>query len=169
MYQTARTIINPFQPQDFVALHQLFCEQEEAMRLTLKGGCLTLKEFLNLLEQQFILTTDAQLGFWVVRNAIDHAVMGITGYLPCNYLGAEDVEFGFILGEQYWGQGFATELGDFLINHYAPNILKAKRVLATVSPLNKGSNKVMKKLGLSPIKEITIASRGARIVYSKDL
>lgn len=169
MYHTARTSISHFTADDFVALHDLFCQQDEVMCLTLKGRCFTLKELLYLLQEKFAFSSNDTLGFFVVREAATNVIMGITGYLPCNYLEVEDVEFGFILNKPYWGKGYATELGQFLINDYAVHVLKAKRVLATVSPYNDGSSKVMEKLDMQYVKEIEVAERGRRMLYKKEL
>jgi len=48
---------------------------------------------------------------------------------------------------QYWGKGFAVELGEALIQ-YAFDHLGSKRVYATIDPENIASLHTVKKLGM---------------------
>ena len=78
-----------------------------------------------------------------------------------------DLEFGFVLHQEYWGKGFATEIGQFWVD-FAKNELQKPRILAAASPKNHASINAIKKLGLTEVKEIASDDRGTRLVFLKE-
>lgn len=56
-------------------------------------------------------------------------------------------EIGYRLKKEFWGQGLATEGGQGLID-YGRSKLNITRFVAVADPENKGSRKVLEKLGL---------------------
>lgn len=56
-------------------------------------------------------------------------------------------EIGYVVHPDYWGQGYATEAGELLLN-LGYSVLKLHRIYATCHPENKGSAKVLEKLGM---------------------
>lgn len=107
---------------------------------------------------------DGQLGVSTLVERETTRVIGLGGVLECDYLGRRDYEFGFILGKNHWGKGYATEIGhaqiDFIDEH-----LKADRVIALASKDNSASIKTLKKLGLSYLKTVRTEGRGDRDVF----
>lgn len=79
-------------------------------------------------------------------------------------------EIGFGVARKYWKQGYATEIGQALLNA-AFTHFKLHRVLAQCSPENKASIRVMQKLGMAReglLRDVTMA-RGkwwSSVVYS---
>lgn len=61
-----------------------------------------------------------------------------------------DAEIGYVLRQDSWGQGFATEAANAVIRwvRQEPGIA---RLVATCRPENIGSVRVLEKLGLSPV------------------
>lgn len=55
---------------------------------------------------------------------------------------------GYILNRRYWGNGYATEAAETLVDHLF-NELGVHRVYATCSPENHASINVLEKLGMS--------------------
>ena len=55
-------------------------------------------------------------------------------------------EIGYVLGRDYWGQGFAHE-GLLALVDFAFGELKLRRLEAEIDPRNKASDKVLRKLG----------------------
>lgn len=138
------------------------------MQNTLKGRVLTANELQKIVEDDFITTTDETVGFWCLTNKEDNAFIGVSGLLKCNYLGKESYEFGFILDDNFWGKGIATEIGKFWID-YAKNQLNLSEILATASPENHASRRVLEKLDLQMVRQFTSKERGARLLFSKKL
>ncbi|BDS12160.1 GNAT family N-acetyltransferase [Aureispira anguillae] len=168
MHQTERLMMLPFAPEHFNHLLDLFCNNKKVMTSALKGRVLSLKEFLRLLSEQFILSPKDDNGFLCLFNRQNHQFVGVTGLLACHYLEQKDWEFGFILHQDYWGKGLATEIGNFWID-YAKNNKQLSRILATTRPDNHLSKKVLKKLRMQEQKTIFIKDRGQRLVFVKDL
>ena len=59
-------------------------------------------------------------------------------------------EFGYWLGRDYWGQGYATEAGKGLL-HYAAQKLSSPKIKASYMKENVASANVLKKLGFNKV------------------
>ena len=105
MYETERLRVCPFALEYFEALQDLFCNNELAMRSTLKGRTFTFQEFTGLLVHHFTSSEEEKIGFMLVLLKATNELIGVSGLLPCDYLGEVDYEFGFILHEKAWGKG----------------------------------------------------------------
>jgi len=90
--------------------------------------------------------------------------VGFAGLVPCSDLGERDYEIGFVLGHEFWGRGFATEIGRAQIE-YGLNTLGCERLLAKVAPQNRASISVLNKLGMEHHATIETKDRGIREVY----
>ncbi|MCL5247481.1 GNAT family N-acetyltransferase [Cellulophaga sp. 20_2_10] len=168
MLQSQRIQFKPLSTTYKKPLEDLFCKNPLVMQNTLKGRVLTANELQKIVEDDFITTIDETVGFWCLTNKEDNAFIGVSGLLKCNYLGKESYEFGFILDDNFWGKGIATEIGEFWID-YAKNQLKLDEILATASPENHASRRVLEKLNLQMVRQFTSKERGARLLFSKKL
>ncbi|ADY29269.1 GNAT family N-acetyltransferase [Cellulophaga lytica] len=168
MLQSQRIQFTPLSTTYRKPLEDLFCKNPLVMQNTLKGRVLTANELQKIVEDDFITTTDETVGFWCLTSKEDNAFIGVSGLLKCNYLGKESYEFGFILDDNFWGKGIATEIGKFWID-YAKNELNLTEILATASPENHASRRVLEKLDLQMVRQFTSKERGARLLFSKKL
>ncbi|MBO0591195.1 GNAT family N-acetyltransferase [Cellulophaga sp. E16_2] len=164
MLQTDRLQFKPYLPEYRLALEKLCCENELVMKSTLKGRVFTKAEFETLLQEEFIKSTHEVFGFWCVVSKANDSLVGISGIHPCHYVDCDSHEFGFILHNDYWGKGLATELGNFWLQH-AKTKLKLPELVATVSPTNNASKKVLEKLALDFVTKFTARDRGDRLLY----
>lgn len=62
------------------------------------------------------------------------------------------IELGYRLKQKWWGQGVATELSQHMLD-YGFNQLKVPEIYAITALHNAGSQGVMKKIGMSFVKE----------------
>lgn len=147
-------------------LEKLFCENHFVMKTVLKGRVFTKDEFKKTLREDFIKSETDKVGFWCITSCSDDKVIGITGLLKCNYLNKDTYEFGCILVENNWGKGFAKEIGKFWFD-YAKNEMNLNELIATVSPENSASLKVLEKLNMEYVDEFTSQERGHRFVFRK--
>ncbi|MFZ6657774.1 GNAT family N-acetyltransferase [Undibacterium sp. TJN19] len=92
------------------------------------------------------------------------AVIGYAGLKPCDALGEDDFEFGFVLQRAAWGKGYATEIGLAQLD-YGFRTIDRPRMLAQVMPANAGSANALLKLGMVFVKEYERPQRGMWHVY----
>ena len=85
-------------------------------------------------------------GLWHVSQRSDGAAIGMCGLLRRDIL--PDVDVGYALLPQFWGQGYAFEAADATLRHAADKF-GLTRVIAVVSEGNSGSIRVLEKLGMS--------------------
>ena len=58
----------------------------------------------------------------------------------------DDVDLGFALLQRFWGQGYAQEAAETMMQH-ARVKLGLRRIVATAKPHNRDSEKLLKKIG----------------------
>lgn len=168
MLKTERVRFELLDTEYIKDIERLFCKNSLVMKSTFKGRVFTKNEFENLLEKDFLKKEEDQFGFRCLLSIPDNKVIGISGLQKINYLEKEYYEFGFILNENYWGKGLATEIGNFWIE-YAKNKIGLTELIATVSPNNKASRRVLEKLKMEYLGEFTSKERGNRLVLRKYL
>jgi ribosomal-protein-alanine N-acetyltransferase len=61
--------------------------------------------------------------------------------------GLEDVDIGYALLERFWGQGYAYEAAQAVMD-YGRTVLGLPRIVAVIAPDNRASARVLEKLGL---------------------
>lgn len=161
---TKRLLLRPLRESDLSSL-QRYLADPEVMRHALFERVLAADEAENFIRKHFAHSRDDGRGLGVLCLRSTNVVIGFAGLLPCQYLDPEDVEFGFVIGPEYQGQGYATEIGRELIRHVLIESRKP-RVLALVNAANAASRKVLEeKLHMTFAGEIETSERGLRRVY----
>lgn len=84
-------------------------------------------------------------GLYLVELKESGAPAGMCGLVKRDSL--EDVDIGFAFLERFWSKGYAVESASAVMD-YAQSALGLKRIVAIVSPGNRGSIKVLEKIGL---------------------
>ena len=89
-------------------------------------------------------------GFLAVERKQDGAFIGDVGLGPMSFSvhGDPKVEIGWLLGKQYWGNGYAPEAAQAWVD-YAFNVLGLPEIVAWTAVINISSQRVMQKLGMS--------------------
>ena len=166
--ETERLLLKSYSKSYFSDVERLFCKNERVMKSTLKGRIFTYEELTELIASKFITSEEEYNGFLCLFLKETNQLVGVSGLLSCTYLKEESYEFGFILDHNVWGKGLATEIGLFWME-FAKENLSLEHILATVSPTNSASRKVMEKLGMELITEIQTEERGKRLVFKRKL
>jgi ribosomal-protein-alanine N-acetyltransferase len=83
-------------------------------------------------------------GLYAVERKESADPIGICGMLKREYL--DDPDLGFAFLRRFWGQGYALESAEAVMQ-YARVTLGLKRIVATTKPHNRDSEKLLKKLG----------------------
>lgn len=112
-------------------------------------------DVINFIRQQYI---DNGIGRWAIIDKKTKEFIGWTGLkyvteLTNNHKNYYDL--GYRLRRKYWGKGIATESAKASLD-YAFDKLNAKEVYAMADSKNDGSNKILKKVGLSFIETFDI-------------
>jgi ribosomal-protein-alanine N-acetyltransferase len=85
----------------------------------------------------------APLGIWAVESKVENEFIGWFMLVKTEF---EFPELGFMILKKHWNKGFATEVGQALID-YAFEDLKFPAVFAVTEVANTTSIQVLKKLG----------------------
>lgn len=164
MRETERLRLELYQPSAKKQLHDLLCTNQKVMSNALSGNVLGIEEFERLLSEEFCISQQSPFGFVTVVEKESNIIIGVSGVLECNYLNDQDIEFGFILDDQYWGKGYATEIGSYWIDFVLGELSK-DRILATTNSENLSSRNVLEKLQMKVHSKINIKNRGERLLY----
>lgn len=88
-------------------------------------------------------------GLLAVERKSDGVLIGDVGIIPVGMpiRGNPPVEIGWLLGKEYWGQGYAPEAARAWLD-YSFNVLNFGEVVAWTATTNLPSQRVMQKLGM---------------------
>jgi RimJ/RimL family protein N-acetyltransferase len=92
-------------------------------------------------------------GYWVWREKATGLVVGRGGLQRKHVGGRDEVEVGWTVMPDRWGEGLATELGAAAVRH-AFGALGLSEVVAYTTPTNVSSRRVMEKLGFEYERDI---------------
>ncbi len=150
-FNSERLTFREFNQKDFTLFSSVFTN-EQVMKYALFDR-FTDEEELKLYFQQILKNNTTEkyrkaYEFAVFKSS-NNSFIGI-GDIEMNYQNqiAVSGEMGYFLLPDFWGNGYATEIGDFLINFSFTN-LKLHRVTASCNSNNKPSERVMQKLGMA--------------------
>lgn len=146
---TPRLILRPFTEADVTPLHRLWSE-EGVLRYFPNPTPPSWERVQRMVSAALDHWAAHGLGWWALVSASSGQLMGRSGlwYLP----ETDEVELDFLLGKQFWGQGFATEAGRADL-YYGFEKLKLERIIGLVHPENLASQRVLEKLGLKFIEQ----------------
>jgi ribosomal-protein-alanine N-acetyltransferase len=88
---------------------------------------------------------DEGFGWWILEHKIDERAIGWCGLRKLESTG--EVEVLYLIAEEYWGQGLATE-GAKISIEYGFNSVSLDEIIGLVLEGNIASNRVLEKSGL---------------------
>ncbi len=140
---TPRLVLREYEMTDVQAVW-LSQRSPEISRYTGDGGVKTVEEIASILERVIVEYDERGFGRWALIHRADTKIIGFAGlkFLPER----NEVDLGYRMSPEYWGQGLATEAGRAVMQ-YAWQTLKLKTVMAMVMPENTASSRVLLKLG----------------------
>jgi [ribosomal protein S5]-alanine N-acetyltransferase len=104
----------------------------------------------------------AHFSAWAMIEKTSRKLIGRCGLHAWNLDGKHEVEVGYVLARQYWGQGFATEAAK-TVRDYAFDRLGFDRLITVIYPENIASQRVAQKLGMRYEKETVVKERSVHI------
>jgi RimJ/RimL family protein N-acetyltransferase len=164
MIDAGKVILRPYKDEDLEPLIAVL-QAAEVMKLTLEERVFTRDEAERFIGSYFAIAGDSE-GFLTISVKATDETIGFAGYRQCQYLGANDLEFGWVIAKGHQGLGYATAIGAKLISHALEN-LKLKRIFAACHPANVASEHVLRdKLGMRFEREVEVRPNYRRRVYA---
>src|SRR3954465_10191091 len=170
---TDRLLLRAPVAEDADALAPMYADPE-VMRYVGDGRTLTRAETERSVRRMIERWEADGFGLFTTVRKEDGAVIGRVGLLVWNTEtwepttraaggnGPTEVEVGYTLGRDFWGQGFATEAAA-AARDYALGELGAKRLIALIIHGNAASERVARKLGLEHERDILLGRREAQL------
>jgi RimJ/RimL family protein N-acetyltransferase len=142
---TPRLTLRPFAEEDIDPLHQILIGKD-VLRYFPKTDPPRREQVERMAFRLFEHWEKYAYGLWAVESRLTGELMGRSGlqYLP----ETEEVEVDFILGREFWGQGFATEAGRTGVR-YGFEALGMENIVGIVHLENGASRRVLEKLGMT--------------------
>lgn len=160
---TERLLLRAARDTDISMLQSRIFSVPDVMQYVFSGVALPADESETLIRQHFNFG-EGKTGLLVLTEKASGDVLGFAGLYPCNVLGGDDFEIGFVLARQAWGQGLSSEIGEAQLA-LGFRELGCKRLLALTYPENAPSRRAIEKLGMHHIEDVSISGRGPRRVY----
>lgn len=133
-------------------------QDAEVMRYINGGKLTSMQTIVEVMLPRMAQYRDAERGYgiWQVRRSDDNAYLGWVLIRPMGFNTAtpssDDVEIGWRLKREYWGQGYASEAANAVAQAVLANNANVQFLSAIAMPDNAGSIGVMRKLGMQFIK-----------------
>ena len=119
----------------------------EVTRFICASGVFTKPEILKRLNTEIQNGSEYGLQYWPIFELATDELIGCCGLRPRR---EKEYEIGFHLRPEFWGQGYAKEAAEAVIQ-YAFAVLKAEKLFAGHNPKNIASQKVLARLGFAYI------------------
>lgn len=133
--------------QDDIKLAELLWGDPEVTRFICASGRFSENDIAIRLKKEIDNNVEHQVQYWPVFELKSDELIGCCGLRPYN---ESQYEIGFHLRPKFWGQGYAVEAANAVID-YAFTVLQAEGLFAGHNPNNTASKKVLVKLGFSYI------------------
>ena len=162
--QSETLLFRPYHDEDFDFLASLLSDPE-MVRFIGNGQTRDrngAKKFLDWIYSTYEFGSD--LGLMVLVKKDDNVPIGHAGLVPQTIDGIEEIEIGYWIARDFWGQGYATEAALALRDHGIHQLGK-RRFIALIQPGNAASRRVAKKIGMHLEKEIKLSGQDV-CVYS---
>jgi RimJ/RimL family protein N-acetyltransferase len=160
---TPRLALRATTEADITALQALIFSDGDVMRFAFAGAPMASEAAEDFI-RKFFTFGDRLTGMAVLTEKPAGEIIGFAGLSPCDALGADDFEIGFVLARRAWGRGIATEIGKAQLA-FGFEQLECERLLGLVNPQNTPSIHALEKLGMRYVRKVAAAKRGPRSVY----
>lgn len=149
--ETPRLILREFVPEDVDALAKVICDSETMKYYPVTFDRAAAAEWIERNRRRY--ETDG-FGLWAVVLKQTGELVGDCGLTRQDVNGASEIEIGYHVRRDLWGQGLATEAAAACREYGFAN-LETKRLISLIRPENLQSRRVAEKNGMRIIKEIS--------------
>jgi ribosomal-protein-alanine N-acetyltransferase len=154
--ETARLVCERLRPDHAAELIVLLRDSRVARTLFALGVPPTEVEVIRNLRDKVLHWDVHGFGMWLLRDRVSGAMVGRGGLQHAFVAACEEIEVGWAVVPERWGEGLATELA-VTSTKVAFGDLALPAVVALALPDNLTSRRVMDKSGFSFEREITHA------------
>jgi len=144
--ETARLLLRHLDMNDVEALYAFY--QDIEIRRYFPDGVLSYDDTREELE--WYMNGHPQypkLGLWATVHKPSGKFIGRCGLLPWEIDGKLEIEIAYLLGKEFWHQGFATETAQGIMS-YGFEKLHLTRLICMMHPENIASQKVAERIGM---------------------
>lgn len=141
--QTARLLLMRMRLEDFGELHAMHTNPEVMATL---GGVREAAETQRVLEMLVADWEREGFGYWMAYDLASRRFAGRGGLRRVVLEGRPEVEVGYAIMPEFWGQGLATELAGESVRAGFEELALRELVCFTL-PSNRASQRVMEKAG----------------------
>ena len=145
MIETPRLILRGWREADVAPFHAMG-QDEEVMRYL--GPLTTLDQARAAYKRCVARQAEAGCCFWAIERKSDAAFLGFCGLQQGYDFLEGEIEIGWRLRRDTWGQGYAREAAQGVLA-FAFGQLGMDRIYAQTSEANRGSWALMEKLGMT--------------------
>ena len=149
---TARCDLHPVTSSDAAELHALWTSPG-VRRFLWDDEIIGREKTDDVIANSELLFENSDYGLWVVRERFDRSLTGFVGIWP--FREAQDFELLFGIDERLWNHGYATEVGQAVID-YCFTALKWPVIRASTDAANEASVRVLEKLGFAQTRRATV-------------
>jgi ribosomal-protein-alanine N-acetyltransferase len=159
---TPRLILRTATEPDIPIMWERIFGDGDVMRYVFHGPMS--KQAAEAVMRKFFTFGDSLTGMAILTERPAGDIIGFAGLFPCEVLGTEDLEIGFVLARHAWGRGIATEIGEGQLR-FGFEQLNCRRLLGLADPQNKPSIHALEKLGMRYLRDVVEPGRANRSVY----
>ena len=162
-YHTERLTLRPYHWSDLDALVAMQSDPV-VMRFMDHGQTYDRADNVAYLERHFANAADPE-HVWGIALKSSDLLIGRSGIVPCDVAGTPEIEIGYMLAREQWGQGFATEVARELVRIGFAE-LGHTRLIAMTHPDNVGSIRVIEKSGFQFERQVELG-KGPRLIFGQ--
>lgn len=165
--ETARLQFCEYRDENFEFLYSLLADPE-VVRFIGNGktrGREGALEFLYWVYRSY--RENPELGLRLLVRTEDNVPIGHAGLVKQTIEGAEELEIGYWIARDHWGQGYAKEAAKAL-REYGIKQLGKKRFISLIQTGNTASRKVAEHIGMRLEKEIQLSGKDVSL-YSLEV
>lgn len=161
MIETPRLILRPWMMDDYDDFLRLRTNPE-IMRYIKPQGIPTPEQVRERYEKIIAAREKNGFGSCAVVYRKTGRIIGWCGLQP--YDNPEEIEIGYAIEKEFWGQGIVSEAAEATLR-YGFETLCLDRIVAVAIPENRGSSRVMEKIGMTYEKN-TVAYGNECVYYA---
>lgn len=136
--------LSPFNEEDYQDIQDLLSD-EVVMKWVGTGGPWSKKEIDLYFHKQLERAKESPLCMYAARDASSGKFVGECGFQHLELDGDKIIELGYTLSKSFWGLGYATLMGEAMLD--LASMVKIEEVHSIIAVKNLASQRVSQKLG----------------------